>query len=52
MQEQDQTVPEPGHCYGNPDFKADVLNLKIINEVNNASIKTQFMRWLALRRIL
>lgn len=52
MKEQDKTAVEPGHCYGNPDFKTDLLNLRIIDEINNASIKTQFIKWLALRRIL
>lgn len=48
--EQDKNRGEPGHCYGNPNFKTDLLNLKIINEMNNASIKMQFLKWLHKNR--
>ena len=49
MENKEQTV-EPGHCYGNPNFKTEQLNLKIINEINNASIKMQFLKWLDKKR--
>jgi len=40
------TAPPAGQIHGDPNFKANLFNQQIIEELNNCSVKAQFRKWL------
>lgn len=48
MQDQDKTraTPVGGQIHGDPNFKANLWNQAIVEELNSATLRGKFRKWL------